>query len=108
MNAASWLEALPAHDRWRTLLVNEGPRLATGVLAVALCAQAAFIVTMMYGVVSAVLLYMKRWETRRQGRAVARSAAARASLAAADVPVDMSAEVPVEVAASIVGGRLGK
>ena len=45
MNAASWLEALPAHDRWRTLLLNEGPRLAAGVLAVALCAQAAFIVT---------------------------------------------------------------
>jgi len=49
MNAASWLEALPAHDRWRTLLVNEGPRLATGVLAVALCAQAAFIVTDLAG-----------------------------------------------------------
>src|SRR5215469_7393645 len=49
MNAASWLEALPAHDRWRTLLVNEGPRLATGILAVALCAQAAFIVTDLAG-----------------------------------------------------------
>lgn len=49
MNAASWLEALPAHDRWRALLVNEGPRLATGVLAVALCAQAAFIVTDLAG-----------------------------------------------------------
>jgi general secretion pathway protein C len=45
MNAASWLEALPAHDRWRTLLVKEGPRMAAGVLTVALCAQAAFIVT---------------------------------------------------------------
>jgi len=49
MNAASWLEALPAHDRWRTLLANEGPRLAAGVLAVALCAQAAFIVTDLAG-----------------------------------------------------------
>lgn len=49
MNAASWLEALPAHDRWRTLLVNEGPRIAAGLLAVALCAQAAFIVTDLAG-----------------------------------------------------------
>jgi general secretion pathway protein C len=49
MNAASWLESLPAHDRWRTLLVKEGPRLATGMLAVALCAQAAFIVTDLAG-----------------------------------------------------------
>ena len=49
MNAASWLEALPAHDRWRTQLVNEGPRLAPGMLAVALCAQAAFIVTDLAG-----------------------------------------------------------
>jgi general secretion pathway protein C len=49
MNAASWLEALPAHDRWRSLLVNEGPRLAAGLLAVALCAQAAFIVTDLAG-----------------------------------------------------------
>jgi glutamate transport system permease protein len=62
--------------------------------------QAAFIVTMMYGVVSAVLLYLKRWVTRRQGRAVARSAAARASLEAADVPAD--------VEASVVGGRPGE
>jgi general secretion pathway protein C len=49
MNAASWLESLPAHDRWRTLLVKEGPRLAAGTLAVALCAQAAFIVTDLAG-----------------------------------------------------------
>jgi general secretion pathway protein C len=49
MNAASWLEALPAHERWRTLLVNEGPRAAAGVLVVALCAQAAFIVTDLAG-----------------------------------------------------------
>jgi general secretion pathway protein C len=45
MNAASWLESLPANDRWRTLLIAEGPRLATWVLAVALAAQAAFLVT---------------------------------------------------------------
>src|SRR5262245_25742752 len=45
MNAASWLESLPASDRWRTLLFAEGPRIATWVLAVALAAQAAFLVT---------------------------------------------------------------
>jgi general secretion pathway protein C len=49
MNAASWLEALPAHERWRTLLVSEGPRVAAGILVVALCAQAAFIVTDLAG-----------------------------------------------------------
>ena len=49
MNAASWLEALPAHDRWRTLLLNEGPRIAAGLLSVALCAQAAFVVTDLAG-----------------------------------------------------------
>jgi general secretion pathway protein C len=45
MNAASWLESLPASDRWRTLLLAEGPRIATWVLSVALAAQAAFLVT---------------------------------------------------------------
>lgn len=45
MNAASWLEGFPAHDRWRALLLSEGPRVATAILVVALCAQAAFIVT---------------------------------------------------------------
>jgi glutamate transport system permease protein len=37
--------------------------------------QAAFVVTMMYGVVSAALLYLKRWVIRRQGRAVTRKKA---------------------------------
>jgi general secretion pathway protein C len=45
MNAASWLESFPAQDRWRALLVKEGPRLATWVLALALGVQAALIVT---------------------------------------------------------------
>jgi general secretion pathway protein C len=45
MNAASWLESLPAHDRWRALLLSEGPRVATWVLALALGVQAALIVT---------------------------------------------------------------
>jgi len=49
MNAASWLEALPAHERWRTLLLKEGPRIATWVLAVAVAAQAALIVTDLAG-----------------------------------------------------------
>jgi general secretion pathway protein C len=45
MNAASWLEGLPAHDRWRALLLSEGPRVATWVLGLALGVQAALIVT---------------------------------------------------------------
>ena len=45
MNAASWLESLPAHDRWRALLLSEGPRAATWLLALALGVQAALIVT---------------------------------------------------------------
>jgi general secretion pathway protein C len=44
MNAASWLEGLPAHDRWRSLLMSEGPRIATWVLGAALGIQLAFIV----------------------------------------------------------------
>ncbi|MGP8033888.1 MAG: type II secretion system protein GspC [Steroidobacteraceae bacterium] len=49
MNAASWLEGLPATDRWRALLLAEGPRAATWVLALALGVQAAFIVTDLAG-----------------------------------------------------------
>ncbi|MBV8909416.1 MAG: type II secretion system protein GspC [Gammaproteobacteria bacterium] len=45
MNAASWLEGSPAHDRWRALLLSEGPRVATWLLALALAVQAALIVT---------------------------------------------------------------
>ena len=49
MNAASWLEGLPAQERWRTLLLSEGPRIATWVLALALGVQAALIVTDLAG-----------------------------------------------------------
>ena len=49
MNAASWLEGLPAHERWRTLLLKEGPRIATWVLSLAVAAQAALIVTDLAG-----------------------------------------------------------
>ncbi|MBS0377607.1 MAG: type II secretion system protein GspC [Proteobacteria bacterium] len=49
MNAASWLEGLPAQERWRTLLVNKGPRIATWVLALALGIQAALIITDLAG-----------------------------------------------------------
>jgi general secretion pathway protein C len=49
MNAASWMEGLPASDRWRSLLLGEGPRIATWVLALALGVQAAFIVTDLAG-----------------------------------------------------------
>jgi len=45
MNAASWLESLPVQERWRALLLKEGPRLATWVLALGLGVQGAFIVT---------------------------------------------------------------
>jgi general secretion pathway protein C len=45
MNAASWLEGFPAHDRWRAVLLSEGPRVATWLLALALAVQAALIVT---------------------------------------------------------------
>jgi general secretion pathway protein C len=49
MNAASWLEGFPAHDRWRAVLLGEGPRVATWVLALALGVQAALIVTDLAG-----------------------------------------------------------
>jgi general secretion pathway protein C len=45
MTAASWLEGFPANDRWRSVLLGEGPRIATWVLALALGVQAALIVT---------------------------------------------------------------
>ena len=48
MNAASWLEGLPASERWRALR-TEAPRLATWALALALGVQAAFIVTDLAG-----------------------------------------------------------
>jgi general secretion pathway protein C len=48
MNAASWLEGLPA-ERWRARLLTRGPRIATRILALALGVQAAFIVTDLVG-----------------------------------------------------------
>ena len=45
MNAASWLEGLPRTEKWRTLLLAHGPRIATWTLAVLLAVQAAVIVT---------------------------------------------------------------
>lgn len=45
MSTASWLEGLPAPDKWRALALTHGPRLATWTLALALGVQAAFIVT---------------------------------------------------------------
>jgi general secretion pathway protein C len=49
MNAASWLESFPAQERWRALLLKEGPRLATWALALGLGVQSAFIVTDLAG-----------------------------------------------------------
>jgi general secretion pathway protein C len=45
MNAASWLESVPVQERWRVLLLKEGPRLATWALALGLGVQGALIVT---------------------------------------------------------------
>ena len=45
MNAASWLESVPVQERWRALLLKEGPRLATWGLALGLGVQGALIVT---------------------------------------------------------------
>jgi glutamate transport system permease protein len=47
--------------------------------------QAAFVVTMMYGVVSALLLYAKRWVIRRQSRPVRRVGQTPGPQAKADV-----------------------
>ena len=49
MNAASWLEGLPASDKWRALLLAHGPRIATWVLALAIGVQAAVILTNLAG-----------------------------------------------------------
>jgi general secretion pathway protein C len=49
MNAASWLEGLPAQERWRSLLLSEGPRIATWALALGLGVQAALILTDLAG-----------------------------------------------------------
>lgn len=49
MNAASWLEGLPAPDKWRALMLVHGPRIATWALALALSVQAAVIVTNLAG-----------------------------------------------------------
>ncbi len=45
MNAASWFESVPATDWWRALMLRDGPRVATWVLAVALGVQTALIIT---------------------------------------------------------------
>jgi general secretion pathway protein C len=49
MNAASWLESLPAGERARAVLLRDGPRIATWVLAIALGVQAALILTDLAG-----------------------------------------------------------
>jgi general secretion pathway protein C len=49
MSTASWLEGLPAPDKWRALALTHGPRLATWGLALGLGVQSAFIVTDLAG-----------------------------------------------------------
>jgi general secretion pathway protein C len=48
MNAASWLESVPA-ERRRGLLISDGPRIATWVLSIAIAVQAGLIVTDLFG-----------------------------------------------------------
>lgn len=56
MNAASWLEGLPAPAKWRELLLAHGPRIATWTLSLALGVQAAIIVTDLVGASRAPLV----------------------------------------------------
>src|SRR5579872_855549 len=49
MNAVSWLDGAAAPERWRGLLQLRGPQIAVWVLALALAAQAAIIVTHLAG-----------------------------------------------------------
>ncbi len=49
MNTASWLEGLRDGENWRALVARRGPGLAAGALALAVAAQAAFIVTGLAG-----------------------------------------------------------
>lgn len=49
MNAASWLEGLPAPDKWRAIAMTHGPRWATWALALGLGVQGAFILTDLAG-----------------------------------------------------------
>jgi general secretion pathway protein C len=49
MNATAFLGNLPPPDRWRSLMLAHGPRIATWVLALALGVQAALIVTDLTG-----------------------------------------------------------
>ena len=50
MSAASWLQALPAIEKWRPVFFTRGPRVATWLLALALGVQAAMLVTDLAGV----------------------------------------------------------
>lgn len=55
MNAVSWLEGLPASEKWRTLLVQRGPFAATCVLALGLAMQAGIILTDLTGRVTGAM-----------------------------------------------------
>ncbi|MBS0367218.1 MAG: type II secretion system protein GspC [Proteobacteria bacterium] len=50
MNATAWIEGLPTPDRWRGLLLRDGPRYASWLLVIALGIQAALLVTDLAGV----------------------------------------------------------
>jgi general secretion pathway protein C len=49
MNTASWLEGIRASDPWRTLIAKRGPGWVAGILAIAIAAQLALLVTGLAG-----------------------------------------------------------
>ncbi len=49
MNTASWLEGIRASDHWRTLIAQRGPGWVAAILALAIAAQLALLVTGLAG-----------------------------------------------------------
>ena len=49
MSTASWLDGFRPSDHWRALIANRGPGIVVGVLALALAAQSALLVTDLAG-----------------------------------------------------------
>lgn len=49
MNTASWLQGIRTRERWRVLVTTRGPGLVVGIVAVALAAQLAVLVTGLTG-----------------------------------------------------------
>ena len=49
MNTASWLEGIRASDHWRNVIARRGPGWVTGILALAIAAELALLVTGLAG-----------------------------------------------------------